>query len=94
MLATLLFASSALLVAGSPIEGGESGAISSNTAFLSYPRVGLSSLEEVLRMWGKPASERVTKDHLICSWPRGRTTTILTFNTRLDRLVDRKIVKS
>jgi hypothetical protein len=45
-------------------------------------------------MWGRPASERVEKDQVICVWPRGRKNVILTFSTRLDYLVDRKVVKS
>lgn len=93
MLPTLLLSSSLLFTGGSPIEGGESGAISTNTEYLNYPRVGLSSREEVIHLWGQPAKERVEKDHIICSWPRGKTTTILTFSARLDRLVDRKVVK-
>jgi len=93
MLPTLLLASSILVTGGILIRGGGPGPISSNTDMLTSPRVGLSSREEVVRMWGKPASEKVEQDHLICTWRRDRSTAILTFNTRLDVLVDRKIVK-
>jgi len=94
MLPTLLLTSS-ILVAGGPVFHDRApGPASSNTDLFTAPRVGLSSMEEVVRMWGEPASRRVEKNHAICSWTRGRVTAILTFNTRLDCLVDRKIVKN
>jgi len=95
MLPTLLLTSSILITGGSGFHGcGGAGPISSNTEWLTSPRVGLSSREDVIRMWGRPASERVEKDQVICVWPRGRKNVILTFSTRLDYLVDRKVVKS
>ena len=92
MLPTLLSMSLVLLLGGSFHDG--PGPASTNTEWFTAPRVGLSSREEVTRMWGKPASEKVEKGKAICSWPRGRKTVILTFSLKLDLLVDRKVVKS
>ena len=94
MLPTLLLTSS-ILVAG--MMGGHAGGvgpINGNTEYFTSPRVGASTREEVVRMWGQPATEKVEKDQIICTWPRGRKTVILTFSTRLGCLVDRKVVKS
>ena len=94
MLPTLVLASTMLFTGGAQYNGGGPGPISSNSEWLTSPRVGISSREDVIRMWGKPASEKAEKDHVICTWPRGRPTVILTFNTRLDCVVDRKVVKN
>ena len=93
MLPTLFSASLVLLAGGSGFHDGP-GPASTNTEWFTAPRVGLSSRADVLRMWGKPASERVEKDLAICTWLRGRKTVILTFSIKLDLLVDRKVVKS
>ena len=94
MLPTLLLTSSILIAGGSGMSGGGAGSISSETEWLTSPRLHMSSREDVLRMWGKPASERVEKDQVICAWPRGRKTVILTFSIRLGYLVDWKVVKN
>lgn len=93
MLLTLWLTSS-FLFAGGSFPGGGAGPASSNTEWFTAPRVGLSSKEDVFRMWGKPASEQVEKGRVICAWPRGRKTIYLTFDTKLDLLVDRKVVKT
>jgi len=94
MLATLLLTSSILLTGGTDFHGGPGGPATGNTRYFTNPRVGLSSQEEVLQMWGKPATEKVEKDHAICTWPRGKKTVILTFNTQLDVLVNWEVVKN
>ncbi len=91
---TILWVTSSILVTGMQrFPGGGPGPASSNADSFTAPRVNLSTREQVDHMWGKPASERVEKDHAICAWPRGGKTVILTFNTRLDLLVDMKVVK-
>jgi hypothetical protein len=95
MLLSLLLTSSILVTTGgvgSHARGG--GAASADSDSLASPRVGISSREEVVHMWGKPATEKVEKDNVICTWPFGRKTVTLTFNTRLDLLVDRKVLKN
>jgi hypothetical protein len=94
MIQTLFLASTLVITGGFRNPGGGGpGPISANADLLYAPRVGVSNKAEVLQMWGRPASERVEKDHAICTWPRGKVTVILTFNTKLDVLVDRKVVK-
>ena len=93
MMGTLLLASCLLATGGFRNQGGP-GPASANQDLALQPRVGLSSKEDVLRMWGKPAGQRVEKNHTICTWNRGKVTCILTFNNELDLLVDRKILKN
>jgi len=88
-----LFLASTLMVPGGMFNGGGPGPASANTEMFGSPRVGLSSKAEVLKMWGKPKTEKVEKNHAVCTWVRDRVTYILTFNTKLDVLVDRKVVK-
>jgi hypothetical protein len=94
MLPTLLLTSSILVTGWAGGRGGGAGPASANSDELSAPRVGISTREEVVHMWGRPSTEKVEKDNVICTWPRGRKTVILTFNTRVDRLVDRKVMKN
>lgn len=88
-----LFLSSCLLATGGGRTPGGPGPASANRDLFTSPRVGLSTKGEVLRMWGKPASQRVEKDHTVCTWTRSNNTCVLTFNDELDLLVDYKVVK-
>lgn len=68
--------------------------ISANKDQLRSPRVGLSSKEDVINLWGKPASEKVEGEYSVCTWRRHHKTFTLKFNTKLDVLVDRKVAKN
>jgi len=94
MLLTLVLTSSILVTGTAGSHGGGIGPASSNSEYLNSPRVGISSLEEVVHMWGDPATRKVEKDHMICTWLFGRKTVTLTFNLRMDLLVDRKVTKN
>jgi hypothetical protein len=85
-----LFLTSCLL-ATSTFRG--PGPASANHDMFTQPRVGLSTKTEVFRMWGQPASQRVEKDHSVCTWTRYKDTCVLTFNDKLDLLVDYRIMK-
>jgi hypothetical protein len=84
---------SCLLALGPLRDAGGPGPASANSDLFTEPRVGLSTREDVFRIWGKPASQRTEKNHTVCAWPRGRVTVVLTFNDDLDLLVDRQVVK-
>jgi hypothetical protein len=88
-----VFLASCLLATGGVRAPGGPGPASANHDSFTLPRVGMSTKGEVLRMWGKPASQRVDKDHTVCTWTRSRNTCVLTFNDKLDLLVDYKVVK-
>jgi len=92
MIGALCF-TTCILVTGSIHSAGGLGPASANHEDFKEPRVGLSTRQDVYRMWGKPATERKDKAHTIASWKRGKATVVLTFNDRLDLLVDRKVVK-
>ncbi len=86
--------STCLLFTGSMREFGGGGPASANHEDLKEPRVGISTKQDVWRLWGKPAEERKDKVHTIASWNRGKVTVVLTFNDNLDILVDRKVLKN
>ena len=91
MLPTLLSTSLVLLLGGSFHDG--PGPASTNTEWFTAPRVGLSSREDVTRMWGKPASEKIENGYSVCTWRHGRKTVTLKFSVKLDVLVERKVAK-
>ena len=66
--------STCLLFTGSMREFGGGGPASANHEDLKEPRVGISTKQDVWRLWGKPAEERKDKVHTIASWNRGKVT--------------------
>lgn len=92
MIETLVLSTCLLATGGIRTPGG-AGPASANHDSFTLPRVGMSTKGEVFKMWGKPATQRVDKDHTICTWTRFKNTCELTFNDRLDVLVDYKVLK-
>lgn len=85
-----LFLASCLLATNSFNPAGPA---SANHDSFTAPRVGLSTKGEVFRMWGKPVSQRVEGNHTICTWKRFKNPVVLTFNDKLDLLVDYRVQK-
>ena len=86
--------STCLLFTGSMREFGGGGPASANDEDLKEPRVGISTKQDVWRLWANPPRNARTRCIPSPAGIGGKVTVVLTFNDNLDILVDRKVLKN